>query len=209
MQKIIPAILTNDPQELDVMLNALKEQTNWVHIDIIDGKFVENTTVNLFALEEAHQYFNLEIHLMVQNPEKYFEDCEAIGAKRVIFHYEATNNIEKVLQIGALKFQLGIALNPETSADVLKNVQGKFDTILLMSVHPGFQGQPFAPEVLGKIKNARELFSNLTLGVDGAVSKENIKEIFSAGASYVTIGSRIVRAENPGEALREFEQMVQ
>ena len=98
MQKVIPAILTADSVELRDGLRVLREQTKWVHIDIMDGKFVPNTSINLFELGEANLFFNLEMHLMVENPEKYFEDCKEIGAKRVIFHAEATEDIARVLE---------------------------------------------------------------------------------------------------------------
>ena len=115
MQKVVPAILTADPVELSEGLKVLKSQTNWVHIDIMDGKFVPNTSINLFELGEASQFFNLEIHLMVENPEKYFEDCKEIGAKRVLFHLESTENSTAILQkMSGHGFQKGIAINPET-----------------------------------------------------------------------------------------------
>ncbi|MDP2664862.1 MAG: ribulose-phosphate 3-epimerase, partial [bacterium] len=83
MQKVIPAILTSDPKELKEKLELFKGKSQWMHIDIMDGKFVQNTSVSLFALEDAHELFNLEIHLMVRNPGAYLEDCKEIGAKKV------------------------------------------------------------------------------------------------------------------------------
>src|SRR3989344_9690403 len=117
MQKVVPAILTADPVELIEGLRVLKGEASWVQIDIMDGKFVPNTSVNLFELGEAAQFFNLEIHLMVEHPEKYLEDCSGIGAKRVIFHAEAVDSPEVVLQkMEEYGFQKEIAVNPPTPA---------------------------------------------------------------------------------------------
>ena len=209
MQKVIPAILTADEKELKKQLALLKGQSNWVHIDIMDGKFVENTSVNLFALEEARQYFNLEIHLMAQHPEKYFEDCKEIGAKRIIFHFEATGNLEKVLEEGiSYEFQKGIALNPETPLSMIEPVKEKVDSLLIMSVRPGLQGQEFILSALEKAKEARKLFPQLLIGIDGGIGQENIKEVFRVGVNYAVVGSAIMKAENPLEELRKLEEMV-
>lgn len=209
MQKVIPAILTNDPKQLQEKLTLFKSHTNWFHIDVVDGIFAPNTTCNLFELGEVHQYANLEIHLMVQNPEKYFEDCRSVGAKRVVFHAEATKDLtgagEKARSFG---FQMGIAINLQTEISVIESVKNSIDSLLLMSIVPGFQGQEFIPSVLAKTREARKLFPEMLIGVDGGIGKDNIKEVFSAGASYAVVGSKIMKAENPIEALRELEEMV-
>ncbi|MCH8986829.1 ribulose-phosphate 3-epimerase [Patescibacteria group bacterium] len=200
MQKVIPAILATDPADLQEKLQILKGNTNWVHIDIMDGKFVPNTSVNLFELGEAAQRFNLEIHLMVQEPEKYFEDCAAISAKRVICHWEVKPNL-----LGEHPFQKGIALNPETE---LPAFEAEPSSILLMSVHPGFQGQEFVSSVLEKAKQVREKFPEMLVGMDGALGEKNIKQAFDAGINYAVVGSNIVKAESPAEALKNLEEMI-
>ena len=92
MQKVIPAILTKDPAELQRQLDTLRNQTRWVQIDVMDGKFVPAVSVNISELGETSQFFNVSIHLMVQNPENYLEDCNAVGAKRVYFHLTGTKD---------------------------------------------------------------------------------------------------------------------
>lgn len=200
MQKVIPAILTADPANLQKKLQMLKEHTKWVHIDIMDGKFVPNTSINLFQLGETAQQFNLEIHLMVQNPEKYFEDCAAIHAKRVIYHWEANPNFSD-----DHPFQKGIALNPETEIPSFETEPG---SILLMSVHPGFQGQEFVSSALEKAKQVREKFPEMLVGMDGALDQENIKQAFEAGINYAVVGSNIIKAEDPAQALKNLEEMI-
>jgi len=209
MQKIIPAILTSDSEKLRESLKVLKEQTHWVHIDIMDGKFVPNTSVNLFELGEASQFFRMEIHLMVENPEKYFEDCKGIGAKRAIFHEEATEDVEMVLQkMEEHGFQKEIAINPSTPVSKLAPYIEQLDAVLIMSVNPGFQEQKFIPEVLSKIAEIRQLKQDMVIGLDGGINEENIKQVFEAGVDYVNVGSAIMKSEDPGGVLRHLEEIV-
>ncbi|HZX49573.1 MAG TPA: ribulose-phosphate 3-epimerase [Candidatus Paceibacterota bacterium] len=209
MQKVVPAILTADPAELREGLKVLRNQTKWVQIDIMDGRFVPNTSINLFELGEAYQFFNLEIHLMVQNPEKYFEDCKAIGAKRVIFHAEATGNIAAVLEeMEKYPFQRAVAINPETPVSIIAPYTDKLDAVLIMSVHPGFQAQEFIPGVLSKIAEIRRLKEDIIVGLDGGINEKNIKGVFEAGADYAGVGSAVMKTEDPAQALTNLEQML-
>jgi len=209
MQKVVPAILTADPAELQEGLKVLRNQTKWVQIDIMDGRFVPNTSINLFELGEAYQFFNLEIHLMVQNPEKYFEDCKAIGAKRVIFHAEATDNIAGVLEeMEKYPFQRAVAINPETPVSVIAPYLEKLDIVLIMSVNPGFQAQEFIPGVLSKIAEIRRLKEDSIIGLDGGINEKNIKGVFKAGADYAGVGSAVIKTGDPAQALQNLENMV-
>ena len=209
MQKVVPAILTSDPAELLEGLRVLKGEASWVQIDIMDGKFVPNTSVNLFELGEACQFFNLEIHLMVENPEKYLEDCKGIGAKRVIFHLEAADDPEAVLQkMEEYGFQKAIALNPATPVSELAPYIEKLDAVLLMSVNPGFQAQEFIPDVLKKIPEVRRLRPDILIGLDGGINAENIKEVFQAGADYAGVGSAVMKSADPVAVLHRLEELV-
>jgi len=209
MQKVIPAILTADSADLEKKLAMLKNHANWVQIDIMDGKFVSNTSVNLFELGEASQFFNLEIHLMVLNPEKYFEDCAAIGAKRVIFHLEGTTNPTMVVrEMMKYPFQRGIAINPPTLAREFNPHLSLIDSALVLSVNPGFQGQEFLPLALKKINEIKLVSHETLVGVDGGINESNIREAFQAGADYVAVGSGIWQAEDPIAALKHLEEVV-
>ncbi|HEY4510027.1 MAG TPA: ribulose-phosphate 3-epimerase [Candidatus Paceibacterota bacterium] len=209
MQKVVPAILTADPVELIEGLRVLKGEASWVQIDIMDGKFVPNTSVNLFELGEASQFFNLEIHLMVEHPEKYLEDCKGIGAKRVIFHLEAADDPEAILQkMEEHGFQKAIALNPATPVSKLAPYIQKLDAVLLMSVNPGFQAQEFIPDVLKKIPEIRGLKPDILIGLDGGINEKNIKSVFEAGADYAGVGSAIMKSSDPVAALRHLEEIV-
>lgn len=210
MQRIIPAILTAEPRELREGLKILRGHTSWVQIDIMDGTFVPNTSINLFELGEAYQFFNLEIHLMVQNPEKYLEDCKSVGAKRVIFHLEATESPAEVFhKMEEYRFQKAIAINPPTSVSKLPpSLVEKLDAVLLMSVNPGFQAQEFIASVLSKIQEIRKLKPNVLVGLDGGINAQNIRQVFDAGADYVGVGSAIMKADDPVAALRRLKELV-
>lgn len=210
MQKVVPAILTSDPADLKEKLEIFKGHAKWMHIDIIDGTFVPRRTANLFELGEASKFFNLEIHLMVEDPFKYFEDCSGIGAKRVIFHEEAVRAKEPMLSaLDAHAFQKGIALSKETSLAMVSAYAQKISSILVMGIEPGAQGRPFDPAVLQKIQEAKELYPNLLRGVDGGIGRENIQSVFANGADYVVVGSEIMQAEDPLSVFRALEEMVQ
>jgi ribulose-phosphate 3-epimerase len=209
MQRVVPAILTADAAELKEGLQVLRDHTKWVQIDIMDGKFVPNTSVSLFELGEASQFFNLEIHLMVENPEKYFEDCKEIGAKRVIFHVEATDDAEMVIEkMARYGFQKAVAINPPTPAAKLAPFIDKLDAVLVMSVNPGFQAQAFIPDVLKKIAEIRQLKEDIIIGLDGGINEGNIIQVFEAGTDYVGVGSAVMKSVNPVESLTNLEHMI-
>ena len=209
MQKVVPAILTKDPSLLKDQLKVLQDHTKWVHIDIMDGKFVPAVSVNISELGEASQFFNLEIHLMVKNPENYLEDCNAVGAKRVYFHLAGTKDPQAVLsRMEQYQFKRGIAINPETTVDQLAPYTKNADAVLILSVVPGEQGHEFIPSVLDKILNVRRSASNIVIGMDGGIAKDNIRQVLEGGVDYVAVGSSIWNEKDPITSLRELQEMV-
>ncbi len=162
LPKIVPAILTSDIKDLKTKLEKLNGLSDWVQIDILDGKFINNKTIELKDLGKIKRVkkFNLEAHLMVENPEKYFKECQKLKIKRVIFHQEASRNLREILsESEKFKFKTGIALNPRTPITKIKPYLNQIDLVLLMGVNPGFQGQKFIPSVLNKIKNLKKMAS--------------------------------------------------
>lgn len=205
MDKIVPAILTNNDEDLKEKLEVLNGLTNLVHIDIMDGKFVPDTSIEIRELAEFKSAFSFSIHLMVENPEKYFEDCSKVGAKEVIVHVESTGNLEGVLnEMQKYDFKKVVALKPETLANVLKAFKGLYDSVLLLSVNPGRQGNQFIPAVLNKANDIEG-----EVGIDGGVSKENLREVFAYGVDYAVVGSGIWKTDNPKETLLQLQSMVQ
>jgi ribulose-phosphate 3-epimerase len=211
-QKIIPAILTSDPEDLRAKLQFFKGESEWMHIDIMDGRFVPNISVSvrdLLAPEGRAGDFRLEIHLMVQNPQAYLADCKAVGASRIIIHQEAAGDIEKALrEMKAYGLQAGIALNPATPADAITRYANDIASVLVMAINPGSQGQEFMPSVLEKIPAIKKDFPHLLIGVDGGVGEANISQVLQAGAEYAVVGSKIFEAEDPVEAFRKLKEKV-
>ncbi|MBI2123852.1 MAG: hypothetical protein HYU04_01265 [Candidatus Wildermuthbacteria bacterium] len=209
MQKIIPAILTSDPADLRHKLELFRGHSNWMHIDIMDGTLVPGKTVNLFELGEASKFFNLEIHLMVADPFKYFEDCRSVGAKRVLFHREAIKKEEPMLsEFDSHGFQKGIALSKETSLELISSYGKEISSVLFMGIEPGAQGRPFDEKVLPKVQKAKGTYPDLLCGVDGGIGKDNIQSVFASGVDYVAVGSHIMQAEDPVATFKELEEMI-
>lgn len=210
MQKIVPAILALDLADLRQKLELFHGHSSWMHIDIMDGTLVPGRTVNLSELGEASKLFNLEIHLMVADPFKYFEDCSGIGAKRVIFHREAMQGQEPMLsKLDSHEFQKGIALSKAIPLELVAGYGKKISSILLMSIDPGAQGRPFDETVLLRIKKAKEMYPDLLCGVDGGIGKDTVQSVFASGADYAVVGSEIMRAQDPLKVFKSLEEMVQ
>lgn len=210
MQKIIPAILEIDPAELQRKLALFKDSCRWVHIDIMDGTFVPGMTANISELGEVSEFFNLEIHLMVKNPERYLSDCASVLAKRVYIHYEATENLGQTLSaMEKYSFQKGVVLNLETQTVLLAPYKENIGAVLCMAIIPGAQGREFMPEVLQKVKEVRVMSSRWIVGVDGGINKNDVCGVFSAGGDYAIVGSGIWTKQDPVVALRELEEMVE
>ena len=194
MSKIIPAILTNSVEDLCAKLRQIQGAVDWAQIDLMDGKFVNNTSISLKDLSRTKTKLNLEVHLMVLRPEKFFQDCQKIKIKRVIFHLEAVKKINEILRTAEkYNFQIGIALNPETAVNKVKPYLNKISYILLLSVHPGFSSQKFIPSVLNKIKALKKIAPEIKIGVDGGINTENIKQVAAAGADYIMAASAIFK----------------
>ena len=208
MQKVVPAILTDSVEDLENKLQVLKGESEWIHIDIMDGEFVPNQSFDLKEWGGTESY-SIEVHLMVKNPLQYLEDCKRIGADRVLIHAEIENYSNAIERMKEYEFEIGLVLNVGTPVEVLSASSGDIDTIMLMSVHPGFQGQPFLPEALSSAREVKERFPDLALGMDGGISKDNIKEVFDTGVDYIIIGSKVISSEDPVYVLRSVQEMVQ
>ena len=209
-KEIIPAILTNDLNDFKNKLKKIKNLTSWLQIDIMDGKFVNNTSIKLTDLEKIKIPFNLEIHLMVFKPEKYFLDCQKLKAKRVIFHFEAAKNPLKILkEMEKYSFEKGMAINPETKVAEIKPYLKNLDLVLLLGVKPGFQGQKFNLVVLKKIGQIRQIFNKkIKIGVDGGVKLYNIGKIAKAGADNLVVGSYLFQSKNINLTFKKLKNKV-
>ena len=194
MIQIIPAILDKTPEEFKIHINQLKHslgfQEGWVHIDFADNEFVHNLTLGIEEVAKVETNLKKEAHLMVSHPLSWIESLKDGGFERVIFHFESKDDTAEVIEaIRGAGMEVGIGINPETSTDVLEPYKNKIDQILIMGIVPGFQGQPFIPATINKIKGLRLKNWGVKISTDGAVSDINAKDLVEAGIDQLVIGS--------------------
>lgn len=204
---VVPALLTNDRAELIKMLDVCAGFTDLVQIDIMDGEFVPSKSVSCQDLDGIKPPIETEAHLMVKNPIDWIGAFKKMGSKRIIFHYEI--DADHVMIINEIKnngLEAGIALNPQTKIKSIVHLIDKIDSLLFMSVNPGFYGAPFIPEVLGKIAEFKKNYPHKLVGIDGGVKLDNLKEIVSCGVDYVCVGSAILKAQSPKEAFLKLTE---
>ena len=200
MVQIIPAILDKTPEDFRNHIEQLKHaasfQEGWVHIDFADNEFVQNKSIGIDTVLQNPISLNKEAHLMVTHPLQWIDKLKDAGFKRVIFHLESKDDIlECIDKIRRLGMEVGIALNIDTPVTELEPFKDKIDLVLIMAVIPGFQGQPFLPEALDKIKALKKLSWSVRISVDGAVRDSNAKQIIEAGVDQLTIGSYLLKGD--------------
>ena len=210
LSKVVPAILTDDPKALDTMVRQAESFTTYVQFDIMDGQFVPSQSITSEHLAALHMKLSWEVHLMVQRPENYLESFRKAGAQKVVFHYEATSSPEEVIfQARKLSLGVGLAVNPETPVSVIYPLVSKVDSVLFLTVNPGFYGSPFIPEVLDKAVELRSTQPNLEIGVDGGIKESNIAQIAQIGIDVIYVGSAVFLQPNPGESFRHLLALAQ
>jgi ribulose-phosphate 3-epimerase len=208
--RIIPAILTDDPGKLRVMLQQAAKFTNYIQIDIMDGQFVPSRSISFEQIVGIPQKISWEAHLMVKQPEKQLENFQKAGARKVNFHYEATPAPNQVISLARkLGLEVGLAVNPGTTIPEIMPYVDEVDGVLFLSVHPGYYGARFIPEVLEKIAVLRQMRPSLKIGIDGGIKKNNILEIAKIGVDEICIGSAIFSQPQPGESYRRLLELVQ
>ena len=209
MTRIIPAILTADIAEARMQMESVKEKTDFFQIDITDGKFVKSSTFLLSDLAQLPLFGKYEIHLMVDNPTTYLEDCKSVQAECVFFHMESKENPRAVLKhMEEYAFEKGIVLNPATPVSTLVPLKHNIDRVLIMGVNPGLQGQPLMRETLLKIQQVKELAPNLVVGMDGGINKDNLLSIAKAGADFAVVGSGIFNTKDPAAAIKSLQDII-
>ena len=217
---IAPSVLAADFANIqrDVeMIN--KSEADWFHIDIMDGVFVPNISFGFPVMEaiKRHATKPLDVHLMIVNPDQYIETFKKAGADVLTVHIEACPHLHRTIQaIKAAGMKAGVALNPHTPIDLLKDVISDLDLVCIMSVNPGFGGQKFIRNTFTKVQDLKKMIteadSDTLIEIDGGVGSDNAKLLVDCGADVLVAGSSVFSAENPVEAvalLKSLETVVQ
>ena len=205
VSKVIPAILTDEPSVLERFVCQAETFSDYLQVDIMDGLFVPSHSIKCEHLAALDTKLGWEVHLMVEDPESYVKGCQEAGASRIIFHYEANSLPEKIINlVKTLGLEVGLAVNPETPVSVVFPLAGDVDNILLLTVHPGFYGSPFLPEVMEKVLELRRAYPELEIGVDGGIKESNITQVAQAGVDAIYVGSAIFRQSQPAESYRRL-----
>ena len=215
MVEIIPSILSADFARLaDEIARVERGGARMLHLDVMDGHFVENLTIGPPVVESIRKATksHLDVHLMIDNPERYVADFVHAGANSVLVHYEAARHldgaIERIKKEGAMA---GVVLNPATPVSVLEDILEVADYVLLMSVNPGFGGQQLIPYVLKKVRKLdqmrRERRLQFPIEIDGGVHLDNLAEVVRAGCDWVVTGSAIFHSGDPEATVREMQKI--
>lgn len=206
--RVVPAILTADDRALKTMLRQAEGFTNYVQIDFMDGKFVPSHSVSCDTLLGVSTCLEWEAHLMVKQPENELGCLREAGAQGVVFHVEATESPDVVIkQAKQLNMRVGLALNPETAVSSVAPLIDQVDNVLLLTVHPGYYGSQFLPEVLPKIDQLRRLTPAVEVGVDGGIKEGNIFRIARLGVDTIYVGSAIFNQPAPDQAYMRLQSL--
>ena len=209
---IAPSLLAADFSKLGEELQMVEQSpAPWIHLDIMDGNFVPNISYGIPVLESLKDQTNLffDVHLMIENPDRYISAFRNAGADMYTVHYEACTHLHRTIQsIKQTGMKAGVALNPHTPVHLLDDILPELDLVLIMSVNPGFGGQTFIPNALNKIKTLRQTIDqnnlNCLIEIDGGVGLSNATDIKQAGCDVLVAGSSVFGAANPQQAITDL-----
>jgi ribulose-phosphate 3-epimerase len=213
---IAPSLLAADFANLQRDIELINtSEADWFHIDIMDGVFVPNISFGMPVLKAitAHAKKFIDVHLMIVDPDRYIKEFADLGADMLTVHYEACTHLHRSLQsIKQHGMQAGVALNPHTNIELLRDCISDIDMVCLMSVNPGFGGQHFIERTYEKVKQLKALITaeNATtkIEIDGGVTNKNAKQLVDVGADVLVAGSYIFKAEHPLDTIVDLKKMI-
>lgn len=216
MPLIAPSLLASNFLRLEEECRMLNEsQADWFHLDVMDGRFVPNISFGLPVIEQIRKATTktCDVHLMIEEPERYAEAFKKAGADRLTVHLEACRHLHRnIQQIHSLGMKAGVALNPHTPVEMLSDVLQDIDLVLIMSVNPGFGGQEFIPHTYQKIRNLKRMIHerglNTLIEIDGGVTLDNAGSLCKAGADVLVAGTTVFKSPDPKGTIHALKNAV-
>ena len=200
MIKVSASILAGDFARLGEEVKMLEEcGTDMIHMDVMDGVFVPQITFGAKMVKaiNGQTQLPLDVHLMIENPQKHIKDFAEAGADIITFHAEAVDNAKKLLRrIKEFGIKAGVSIKPNTELDLIKDIIDVCDMVLIMTVEPGYGGQALIPKTVEKVKRLREIAPNMDIEVDGGINDETIHQVIDAGANIIVAGSYIFGSDD-------------
>ncbi len=208
-------MLSADFLKLGAEIDMINEsEADWFHLDVMDGKFVPNISYGMpiIAQMKKRATKTFDVHLMIEDPERYLQDFKNAGADYLTVHYETGYHLHRTLtSIRALGMKAGLSINPHTPVSMVQDIIHEIDLLLIMSINPGFGGQKLLPLTYNKIRQAKELItkagSNTLIEIDGGVTMDNAADIIAAGADVLVAGNTVFAAPDPKEMIKRLKQV--
>lgn len=208
MTKIVPAILAKTKEEYVSKLSVVRQLTNRFQLDIIDGEFVDNKTIGLDEVSRLIE-LRMDVHLMVNNPLEYAKKAITLNVNNIIIQAECGQDLSETLQtIKSAGLNAGVAINPDTELSEIKKYTELLDHVLIMGYEAGFAGQKLKLETLKRSVEAREMFPNCEIGLDGGINFNNAKKALNSGYDVVNVNSAIFGSEDPLDSYSKLLELI-